>query len=548
MTSSAPDPGDHTGGVAPEPPAPPLGTGPGAPPRSTTTGPPPPAADHLAGVRVALDAGVEVAEHGRVLIGGSPTAVLRLSPAGAELVGRLAAGDPVPPGAGATALVRRLLDRGIAHPTPRALGAPAHLAVTVVVPTLGPLDPALVDHLARLLDAAAVEAVLVVDDASPPGRGPTAPAPVQVLTRSTNGGPAAARNSGLAQVTTPLVAFVDADCVPGDDWPDALLPHFVDPLVAAVAPRLVADRAPRAASTEGARHRYDAARGPLDLGPHPARVRPGTRVGHVPAAFLVARTEAVRALGGFDEALRVGEDVDLVWRLDLAHWTVRHEPRCLVVHRTRTRPGAWLHQRFAYGTSAGPLAQRHPGSIAPLHLPTGVAAAWLLALRGHPLAAAGAAAAGTADLARRLPDIDERGRTAARLTARSHARAAQAIGSALVRPWWPLVLVGLVASRRARTRGVLATAVLAPPLLAWARRRPALDPVRWTVLWLADDVAYGAGVWVGAWRSRTARPLLPRLTDRPWRRVSVGQPTPSRSTTKTRVSPPAMAPPAPRSP
>ncbi len=59
------------------------------------------------------------------------------------------------------------------------------------------------------------------------------------LALAANAGPAAARNAGLGQVTTPLVAFVDSDCVPDPHWLEPLLGHFDDPMVAAVAPRIV---------------------------------------------------------------------------------------------------------------------------------------------------------------------------------------------------------------------------------------------------------------------------------------------------------------------
>jgi hypothetical protein len=111
--------------------------------------------------------------------------------------------------------------------------------------------------------------------------------------------------------------------------------------------------------------------------------------------------------------------------------------------------------------------------------------------------------------------MDDALATAAGLTAGAHGRGLAAAAAALTRPWWPLALLALC-SRRARP--VVTTALLVPPLLAWRRRRPPLDPVRWTGLWLADDVAYGTGVWQGAWRARTARPLVPVLSGLPWRR------------------------------
>ena len=141
-----------------------------------------------------------------------------------------------------------------------------------------------------------------------------------------------------------------------------LAAHFADPLVAAAAPRVVAEESPSSAG------RYAVVRSCLDLGNQPARVRPGSRVGYVPTAALVVRTAVLVEVGGFDPALRYGEDVDLVWRLHRAGWRVRYDPSEVVEHaEPRTWP-ALLARRFRYGTSAAPLARRHPGAMAPLVL------------------------------------------------------------------------------------------------------------------------------------------------------------------------------------
>jgi hypothetical protein len=75
-----------------------------------------------------------------------------------------------------------------------------------------------------------------------------------------------------------------------------------------------------------------------------------------------------------------------------------------------------------------------------------------------------------------------------------------------------LVLPGGRWSRRA----AVASLLLGPQLTAWARRRP-YDPVRFVAGGLADDIAYGTGVWAGALQSRTVRPLLPAVAWRPFR-------------------------------
>jgi mycofactocin glycosyltransferase len=83
-----------------------------------------------------------------------------------------------------------------------------------------------------------------------------------------------------------------------------------------------------------------------------------------------------------------------------------------------------------------------------------------------------------------------------------------------------VVVVGVLRRRRwAATAGLL---MALPPVVDWWRRRPALDPVRWTVASLADDMAYGAGVWLGCLGEGSFGPLVPKLrlgpadgTDRP---------------------------------
>ena len=80
--------------------------------------------------------------------------------------------------------------------------------------------------------------------------------------------------------------------------------------------------------------------------------------------MLLCRRDALGA--GFDESMRVGEDVDLVWRVAEAGHPVRYEPRVVVEHETRPGFGRWLAQRFGYGRSGAVLAARHPDRLAPV--------------------------------------------------------------------------------------------------------------------------------------------------------------------------------------
>ena len=82
------------------------------------------------GWRLRPDVGTQRHNGSRVVIGGSPRRVLRLTDRGADAAARLLDGHPVS-GNGDALLARRLLDAGIAHPVPSVLRAPS---IEVVVP------------------------------------------------------------------------------------------------------------------------------------------------------------------------------------------------------------------------------------------------------------------------------------------------------------------------------------------------------------------------------------------------------------------------------
>jgi mycofactocin glycosyltransferase len=455
------------------------------------------------GVALALDAGTRRIDGGAVLVGGTPLRLMRLSTAGAQLVDRLESGEPVPQGAAARRLARRLLDAGMAHPRLAATRPPySSRDVAAVVPVRDRPDE-LARTLARLGD---VREVVVVDDGS------TDPAAVAAMSERADArvvrhhrsrGPGAARNTGWRAVDAPVIAFVDADVEPDAGWLQPLLAHLVDEAVVAAAPRV----APFATSgTPAWLAEYEDVRSPLDLGPVEATVRPGSRVPYVPTAALVVRRSALEHVGGFDEHMLHGEDVDLVWRLVAAGGTVRYAPEAVARHPVRPSLAAWLRQRYDYGSSAPPLAVRHHGAVAPLTVSGWSAAAWGLVVAGAPAAGLALGAASTAALAPKLRNLRHPLRESVRLAGLGNLYAGRQVADALRRAWFPLA-VPLALHRR--TRPALVAALVVPALIERAERRPALDVGRWTALRLADDLAYGAGLWSRSIADRSTAALRP---------------------------------------
>lgn len=439
--------------------------------------------------------------------------LLRLSARAAVVVARWNAGGEIGTRPAANRLARRLVSAGLFLPRPGATGFSSD-DVTVVIPVRDRPEP-----LERLLASLKGMDCVVVDDASAdPGRTEAiaGAAGARFIALATNAGPATARNAGLEAACTPLVAFVDSDCLPSEGWLAALLGYFDDPRVAVVAPRIVPS--PVAAPTTLSR--YEAVRSSLDRGGAEGLVRPQSRIPYVPSAALLVRRE-VAGQPFFDPDLRGGEDVDLVWRVAEAGWDVRYVPASTVAHDGPQSVRSWLGRRAFYGTTAAPLAQRHPDALAPLQSSAWTVAVWALALSRRPFLAAGTLAASVLILARRLTGlVDEPGRLAFEIAGKGTTTSALPALAGLTRAWSPAFVLGLLSPR---TRRAAALALVVPAVSDWVADAGGLDPVRYAALHVADDVAYGTGVWLGCLRARTVRPLVPKivLRSRVWTQRSL---------------------------
>lgn len=503
------------------------------------------------GFTVRLGDRVRLKDEGGVLIGGTPTRVVYLSAAAKMMiVGRsVRVRDKE-----SAALADRLLDMGLANPvldstlnsaldhilhTPNernaltaatamtvATTAPTVTDVTVVVPVRD--RPEELDRL--LASIGRGHRVIVVDDCS---HNPKAVAEVarnrgaQLQVLPVNLGPSGARNAGLRLVKTPFVAFVDSDIVLEPTTLMALARHFADPKVALVAPRILG-LADEQESTWLAQ--YESVRSSLDLGETPSIVRPHSRVAWVPAACLVARVEALGE--GFDDRMRVAEDVDLVWRLSNEGWRIRYEPGVSAQHDHRVTLGKWMARKAFYGTGADLLAKRHGHKVAPA-----VLAPWsvglviaLFAQRWWSLPIAlGISAVTATRIAKKLPRSEHPYAVSVWLTANGVVSVLGQVMGLLLRHWWPVTVIAGIFSARIRRATLLAavadsvieyhhftgrlgktrlgTARLGKTRLGTAR----LDPLRFALLRRLDDLSYGAGVWTGAIRGRSLGALLPDI-------------------------------------
>ncbi|MDH3019455.1 mycofactocin biosynthesis glycosyltransferase MftF [Gordonia alkanivorans] len=441
----------------------------------------------------------------RYLVGGSPTRLMRMSDTALGMTsddGRIEVCDNV-----TRRLARALLDAGVANPRPMFGPRPAD--VTVVIPVKD--NQTGVD---RLLDALDGLTVVVVDDGSDAPIVADRPG-VSVIRFDENRGPAAARNAGAAAATTDFVAFLDSDVVPDPDWLTVLLTHFSDPTVGIVAPRIVGLRsADRSSSLAEC---YENGWSSLDMGPEESAVLPSTRVPYVPSAAIVVRRSA---FCGFDESLRVAEDVDACWRMHAAGWRIRYDPVARVAHDHRTDMRSVLSRRCFYGTGAAHLAARHGNRAAPLvmSVPMAAAVAALLTRTRFGTALAMLILTHLATrLRKRLGDLPSAPLVSAQLTGRAAGFGLLQAADAICRHYWPVALLMALVSRRFRTLAIQVAIV--EGVVSWFRdlladptTPPALGPFRYLLMRRLDDLAYGAGLWQGVIAHRDVEALRPVIS------------------------------------
>jgi glycosyltransferase involved in cell wall biosynthesis len=164
---------------------------------------------------------------------------------------------------------------------------------------------------------------------------------IRLVDGSECSGPSFARNAGVAAARGELVAFCDADDVVQPGWLEAL--------------RLALSRSDVVAGS----FEFGALNGGLRSEPRLAATR---QLGHLPAglgANLGVRRSAFEAVGGFDEELRTGEDIDLCWRLQLQGYTFGSEIRAVVAKRERTGALEVFRHGVVYGRSGARLYRKH---------------------------------------------------------------------------------------------------------------------------------------------------------------------------------------------
>jgi glycosyltransferase involved in cell wall biosynthesis len=159
-----------------------------------------------------------------------------------------------------------------------------------------------------------------------------------------------ARNAGWQSAKSDIVAYIDDDCYPVEDYLDAVFDCFSeDPRLGFVGGRiLLYDPSDRRITIQESLERRSF--------PPNSFISPGV----IQGANLAFRRAALKAVGGFDPwfgagALFTGEEAELLARISAAGWTGAYDPAPLVYHhhgRKTAFDEFWLMRSYDRGRGA----------------------------------------------------------------------------------------------------------------------------------------------------------------------------------------------------
>ncbi len=194
---------------------------------------------------------------------------------------------------------------------------------------------------------------------------------VRWIDASTAHGASGTRNAAVRMARGELLAFCDADDLVQPGWLAALEKALGD------------------ADVVAGMFDFWSLNGRKGSAPVAAAMQ---QFGFLPAglsANLAVRRDAFNQVGGFDERLTIGEDIDLCWRLQLAGFRFSLESGAVVFKREPSEFGGAFRQAFAYGRCGPVLFRRYRPAGARRDL-SGAVKSWLwLVLHSPRLATRG---------------------------------------------------------------------------------------------------------------------------------------------------------------
>ena len=174
--------------------------------------------------------------------------------------------------------------------------------------------------------------------------------PVKLINTS-NRGLSSARNTGMNNSGSEIIAYIDDDAWPDPQWLNYLTYAHTHSEHACIGGPNIAPYDEGFISTCVA----NAPGGPVHV------LLTDEIAEHVPGCNMSFRRETLLKIGGFDPVFRTaGDDVDVCWRIQESGNTISFHPSAVVWHRRRNSFKAYWKQQKGYGNAEALLESKWP--------------------------------------------------------------------------------------------------------------------------------------------------------------------------------------------
>lgn len=333
---------------------------------------------------------------------------------------------------------------------------------------------------------------------------------VRLLANQVNMGQSAARNLGVSHARGDIIAFTDSDCIVSPRWLCELVPYFEDGKNALVGGYV------GSYYRKTRLDRYEESNSPLNMGKKLLFGFGAESDFYVPTCNMLLRKMAYSSVGGFDEAMRVGEDVDLCWRLKERGFRLVYVPSGTVEHKHRNVFTETFKRRFEYGVSEPMLYSRHrqiikhfpvtPSSLALIITAlTGITGKLLLSIPVF-LAILTADSVFKTIKYTKLAGIALPFSTIFMSAATTHFNLLFHLSHHVIR--YHLILLVLLATVFPQLVFAVAAMVLFTSLVEFIRKKPRISFPEFMFYFLAEQCCYQLGVLTGCLKLRFFRPYI----------------------------------------
>lgn len=176
-------------------------------------------------------------------------------------------------------------------------------------------------------------------------------------------GIAASRNVAVENCQTPLLAFTDADCLTPKNWLKNLVLGYqkykkqIPQLVAVGGPNYPPKTTSFYQALSIVLNTFLGSRGSVQGRRYPK----DREVPHLPCVNVLYEKEAIKKIGGFDEALgSIIEDEDLSYRLLKTGRCFYYLANAGVIHKMRDNLWDWAKRMVVYGKGRIMFLKKHP--------------------------------------------------------------------------------------------------------------------------------------------------------------------------------------------